>query len=111
MAETRIKIKVGQHEFEAEGPVDLIREQFDTFKKLVADAGVHKPLQSAQPSSHESPQQVEAARLMSITPLPLEQITRNNGRLISLDFPDGPYQGNRGCGPASTSRSAATSQQ
>lgn len=37
MDTTRIKVKIGQHEFEAEGPTEVVREQFGDFKKLIAD--------------------------------------------------------------------------
>jgi hypothetical protein len=33
---SRIKIKIGIHEFEAEGPTELVQSQFESFKELIA---------------------------------------------------------------------------
>ncbi len=38
----RLKIKIGQHEFEAEGPADVVREQFQVFKDLIASAPIDR---------------------------------------------------------------------
>lgn len=37
---TRLKIKIGDHEFDAEGPPDSVREQFRAFQELVKIAAV-----------------------------------------------------------------------
>jgi len=40
MTEThRIKVKIGQHEFDAEGPLEAVQHQFEIFKEMVAAAG------------------------------------------------------------------------
>jgi hypothetical protein len=41
----RIKMKIGVHEFEAEGPQDLVTAQFDAFKELISSGpkGVTAP--------------------------------------------------------------------
>ena len=36
METNRLKIKIGEHEFEAEGPAEIVQRQFDTFKELIA---------------------------------------------------------------------------
>jgi hypothetical protein len=36
VSEYRIKIKIGNHEFEAEGPSDVVAKQFADFKELIA---------------------------------------------------------------------------
>jgi hypothetical protein len=33
---TKIKIRVGDHEFEAEGPVGTVQAQFEAFKELIS---------------------------------------------------------------------------
>ena len=50
----KLKIKVGPHEFEAEGPTDIVQEQFLAFKELAATA----PTQASAgaPRSNEPPQ-------------------------------------------------------
>lgn len=32
---TKLKMKIGAHEFEAEGPADVVKEQFESFKALI----------------------------------------------------------------------------
>ncbi len=32
----KLKMKIGIHEFEAEGPVDIVQSQFAAFKELIA---------------------------------------------------------------------------
>jgi hypothetical protein len=36
METSRIKIKIGEHEFEAEGPADSVKEQFEAFKEIIS---------------------------------------------------------------------------
>ena len=36
MGDSKLRIKFGEHEFEAEGPVDAVQDQFKLFSKLVA---------------------------------------------------------------------------
>jgi hypothetical protein len=49
MADTyRLKIKIGEHEFEAEGPATAVQEQFQLFKEMVASAPVAR---AAHPQS------------------------------------------------------------
>jgi hypothetical protein len=35
MTDYKLKVKIGEHEFEAEGPVDVVKAQFETFKQLI----------------------------------------------------------------------------
>lgn len=48
---TKVKFKVGVHEFEAEGPADVVREQLEAFKQLIAElpAAVVKPAPAPRP--------------------------------------------------------------
>ena len=39
----KLKIKVGQHEFEAEGPTDIVQEQFLAFKELASTTPSQDP--------------------------------------------------------------------
>jgi len=36
MSEYRLKIKIGNHEFEAEGPADAVAKQFSDFKEIIS---------------------------------------------------------------------------
>lgn len=37
MSEYKLRIKIGQHEFEAAGDADVVKAQFEEFKQLIAD--------------------------------------------------------------------------
>jgi hypothetical protein len=77
----RLKIKVGDHEFEAEGPSDVVKEQFNAFKDLIANipttSAANKHLASAQV-------QVDNANSADAPMLALDKITRTDGRYVSL---------------------------
>jgi predicted nucleic acid-binding protein len=71
MSESRIRIKFGEHEFEAEGPAESVERQFAAFKQLVAP----------------DPQLVMQATRLSgsdTAPVALEKIVRIRGRIVSL---------------------------
>ena len=77
----RLKMKVGNHEFEAEGPADVVKEQFQAFKELIATvpnaSTVEKPFASAQS---------ERDNIANANPsaFGLEKITRVDDRVVSL---------------------------
>ena len=87
MSEYRLKIKIGNHEFEAEGPADAVAKQFSDFKEIISKIP-DVPIAVAAP----------APPLLSDTttpgpsgnnPLPppvsaLNKIFRVEGRVISL---------------------------
>ena len=78
METLKIKMKVGEHEFEAEGPIDVVQSQFALFKELITL--VPKVAEPETPS--QTPPQQNAS-----TPLPhleLEKITKVEGRIVSL---------------------------
>jgi len=79
MGPYRIKVKIGEHEFEAEGPADIVQSQFETFKQLIAsqdqrinaaEKAPTKPGSGASPSRHFDSQ--------------LDQICQVSGRVVSL---------------------------
>lgn len=75
----RLKIKFGEHEFDAEGPVDVVQAQFSAFKEMVAMA-------PAAPQPKEMPQQNEEvpAGTNQLPHIPLEKIMKADGRIVSL---------------------------
>ena len=82
----RLKIKIGQFEFEAEGPPDAVREQFQSFKELVASM----PL-SETPKPQETPLVAPLAQVSGPTTIDtasadssLDKIMRLEGRIVSL---------------------------
>jgi hypothetical protein len=77
----RIKVKIGEHEFEAEGPADIVQSQFEAFKGLIA-------IQS-HPSNVTTQQrgnQVAANKnaVDNAETLPMDKILKVDGRVISL---------------------------
>src|SRR5947209_4527541 len=73
----KLKIKIGEHEFEAEGPTEIIKEQFAIFKDLIASTPATKKEKPAETS-----QQSPVPNNSSI--LALDRIVRVDGRFISL---------------------------
>jgi hypothetical protein len=74
----RLKIKIGDHEFEAEGPVDIVREQFESFKELVS---------TTSPKTQNSPGQPDNSVTIPDVPFDessLGKIMKQDGRIVSL---------------------------
>lgn len=78
MENTKLKMKIGEHEFEADGPADVVRDQFAVFRDLVASfnstASATKVLRTQAPG--EARQQT--------TELTLDKIMRHDQRIVSL---------------------------
>ncbi len=72
----KLKIKVGEHEFEAEGPIDVVQAQFVAFKELIASAPTQRP--EALAADRENLATGELPHL------PLERILKVEGRMVSL---------------------------
>lgn len=81
MPDYRLKIKIGEHEFEAEGPVETVQAQFTAFTELVSrlPTGKVEIPQQANPSVDAGTQQNGNG-----SPLNLEKIMRVEGRAVSL---------------------------
>src|SRR5713101_7692529 len=73
----RLKIKVGDHEFEAEGPVDIVQAQFAAFKEMVANVPAQKSAEAPNEPKQEPPTN-------GLPHLPLEKIMKTEGRVVSL---------------------------
>lgn len=76
MGEIRIRIKFGEHEFEAEGSADAVDRHLETFRSLVAPPPLVEPKPIAQETKRELPT--------------WEKIMRVNGRVISLSVQSHP---------------------
>ncbi len=70
-----IKIKIGEHEFEAEGPVEIVQADFAAFKELVA-ALPAKATEAPAPQVATPPDQQSL--------IPLDKIMKVEGRRVSL---------------------------
>ena len=77
----RLKIKIGEHEFDAEGPTEIVQSQFEAFKDLVSSL----PKNSAVERSNTNAQmQVDNALGANESSLALEKITQTDDRVVSL---------------------------
>ncbi len=72
MEPNKLRIKIGDHEFEAEGPAEVVQAQFAAFKELLATAPV--PRTAAEPSGDQR----------ANNPPPLDKIMKVEKRVVSL---------------------------
>src|SRR5690349_11894806 len=76
--EHRLKVKVGEHEFDASGEVEIVQAQFDEFKELIR-------LLASAPQAKPSPTPAAVNQSGEALPhLPLEKILKVEGRVVSL---------------------------
>ena len=77
----KLKVKIGEHEFEAEGPVEIVQGQFAAFKELIASVPQPKPVADASAVQDG----VDAnSTLPGFPHVSIEKILRADGRLVSL---------------------------
>lgn len=84
----RLKLKIGQHEFEAEGDPQVVHEQFQAFRELIAAMGNQTPAPPPVTLATSSP----AAETPSSPATPegrveivqFDKIMREDGRIVSL---------------------------
>lgn len=81
MDNTKIRVKIGENEFEAEGPIELVKEQFEAFKQIISmrddKAAKEQPGDSINPI-------VDQLDKDGIPILRLEKIMNVDGRIVSL---------------------------
>jgi hypothetical protein len=78
MDTTRIKVKIGEHEFEAEGPAKVVQEQFEAFKQLIA-----KPTEQATATLETAKEQSIRTRDANGS-IPFDTIYKVEKRIVSL---------------------------
>lgn len=76
----KIKVKIGENEFEAEGPRDVVQSQFESFREMIASASTHK--ETTLPPAAGSNEVVFTGQ-----PPDLNRIMQVNGRVVSLTAP------------------------
>jgi hypothetical protein len=81
METTKIKVKIGGSEFEAEGPIEIVRAQFDAFKEMMSLAGAKIEPSNQSNSQIDAPIAVHRA---SKDHVPLEHLLHVSGRVVSL---------------------------
>jgi hypothetical protein len=83
MTDYRLKIKIGEHEFEAEGPADIVQAQFDIFKELVSRAPIKATPEKPEQKIPDTGGQANGNGT-NTNQLDLEKIMRADGRVVSL---------------------------
>lgn len=78
-ASYKLRIKIGDHEFDAEGPADVVQDQFAAFKEMIASL----PSQSRQPQEQQRDRE-QNSTANALPHLPLEKIIKVEGRVVSL---------------------------
>ena len=81
MDSLKLKLKVGEHEFEAEGPQEVVQAQFRAFQELVASLPTAR---SQAQSAETAPAGRDADEAVNDGNLSLDKIMRQDGRVISL---------------------------
>src|SRR5690349_20194471 len=76
METSKIKIKIGEHEFEAEGPAEVVQTQFEAFKELIAS----QARQILPPLPEHKQRDLESEQPKTF----LEKIFKVEGRVVSL---------------------------
>lgn len=89
MENYRLRVKIGASEFEAEGPENVVREQFEAFKQLITahpEAAISAPVMTnhTAPNTTETPETPEAG----IAPAQVKRlfVIHRGGKLLSLAF-------------------------
>lgn len=83
MDSAKLKLKIGMHEFEAEGPSEVVQAQFEAFRELVKanvklleqPAQSREPVQTPATSNNQSNGSLDLA---------LDKIMRHDDRVVSL---------------------------
>jgi hypothetical protein len=83
MESNKLKIKIGDHEFEAEGPPDVVQAQFAAFKELVTSAVATATPRNTQNTSPPGTKQ-DQDKTGSSDGLLLDKIMKVDGRVVSL---------------------------
>src|SRR5436190_22959859 len=80
MDTNKLKIKIGDNEFEAEGPTEIVQEQFAAFRELVANLPQTRPPlpDPANPGDPATRTNEGKGELM------LGKIMKHDGRIVSL---------------------------
>lgn len=79
MEQNKLRIKIGDHEFEAEGPPEIVQAQLAAFKELLANPQTHAK-QAETPIQQNGPTQ----RAVPNGPPALDKIIKVEGRVVSL---------------------------
>jgi len=74
----KLKLKIGDHEFEAEGPTDVVQAQFAAWRELVMATPAQAPLSTPAATQSAPPGATPDGKPS------LDKITKVDGRVVSL---------------------------
>jgi len=77
----KLKIKIGMHEFEAEGEQSMVQSQFEAFKQLIANQELSNAERNA---GYVAQKETDTGINANESSLMLDKITRIEGRIVSL---------------------------
>lgn len=81
MDTSRIKIKIGEHEFEAEGPTAIVKEQFEAFKEIISTLATKTTVLSSTAAVQKEENKILNMNLGSKE---LDKVMHVDGRVVSL---------------------------
>src|SRR5437016_5251575 len=79
METTRLKLKIGEHEFDADGPAEIVQAQFAAWRELIAT--VPAPAPKLEPTITDNKTQDQGAARNGLA---LDKIMKQDGRYVSL---------------------------
>jgi hypothetical protein len=85
MTEYKLRVKVDGHEFEAEGPAETVKEQFESFKNMIASLSKNKPENTPIEENGEGAISALPAKTSSTNNV--DRIFRPENRVVSLTVP------------------------
>lgn len=84
METSKIRIKIGEHEFEAEGPIESVQQQLAAFKELVGlIPSEPKPSSASSQQLLDQAEQIQVVGNQTGNPH-LDRIMKVSGRVVSL---------------------------
>lgn len=84
MEKQRLKMKIGEHEFDAEGPPDVVQKLFEAWEKLVLRVPSQK---TADPATTENTSEKGGSNDVLEVDGQLDHIMRLEERIVSLTVP------------------------
>lgn len=77
----KIKMKIGDHEFEAEGPAEVVQAQLAAFKEIIASQS--GPIGSSG-ARQDQQTQLDQGQITQASALQLDKMFKVEGRIVSL---------------------------
>jgi hypothetical protein len=82
METNKLRIKIGDQEFEAEGSPEIVQAQLAAFKELVATAPLYR--KAPEPKADPAEYSTQVSQQQNNGPLALDKIMKVDGRIVSI---------------------------